>query len=242
MKTIGTLLMILVSSVSLAAQAKSAKRIDLSKDVDTLGGNKALLEMAHAIDPENRARIVQKRAVDRYNRFELGVSYGGLFGGDSYVRTQNMGLSADFHLTPRWSVGARYVDHGNSLTPEGERAFREAEEAYRTGGRSFVVPDVDYAMRSALAVVSWYPIYGKTNLLDRGIAQFDMYLLAGGGQIQLSSGTTPLATAGAGIGIWINNHVTARAELRYQGYKDQIITGERQIHSAVASFGLGWML
>lgn len=241
MKSISVLLMILISSVSMA-QGKSGKRIDFSKDVDTLGGNKALLEMAHAIDPENRARIVQKRVVDRYNRVELGLSYGGLFGGDSYVRTQNLGVSADFHITPRWSVGARYVDHGNSLTNEGARAFREAEEAYATGGRSFSVPDVDYALRSAMAVLNWYPIYGKTNLLDRGIAQFDMYFLAGGGQIQLSSGWTGLTTAGVGIGVWINNHVTARGEIRYQNYRDQIITGERNINGAVASFGLGWML
>lgn len=235
-------LVILVSLSSALASAKSGKRIDFSKDVDHLGGNKALLEMAHAIDPENRARIVQKRAVDRYNRVELGVNYGSQFGGDAYVRTQNLGVSGDFHITPRWSIGARYYDYGNDLTAEGRRAFSEAEEAYSSGGRTYVIPDVDYALRSMMAVVNWYPIYGKTNLLDRSIAQFDLYFLAGGGQIELSSGWTSLATAGIGIGVWINNHLTTRAEIRTQGYQDEIISGPRRIQATTATIGLGWML
>lgn len=240
MKQLISVLILLV--ISSAALAQGKKRIDFGKDVDQLGGNRALLEMAHAIDPENRTRIVQKRAVDRYNRFELGLNYGGHFGGDAYVRTQSVGLNMDFHLSPRWSLGARYVDHGNDLSPEGRRAFSEAQQAYETGGRTFVVPDIDYARRSAFATVSWYPVYGKTNLLDRGIAQFDFYLLAGAGQVELSSGWTSLGTAGVGMGVWLNHNLTARGEVRYQNYKDQIITGSRQIHAAVATVGLGWML
>ncbi len=85
-------------------------------------------------------------------------------------------------------------------------------------------------------------MYGKTNLLDRGIAQFDMYLLAGGGQIELSSGWTTLMTAGGGVGIWMTKNFSARGEIRYQNYQDQIITGSRQIHGVVGTLGLGLML
>jgi outer membrane beta-barrel protein len=233
-------------SVAVTAQAqstksKSAKRIDVSKDVDSLGGNDALMEMAQAIEPENRSRIVQKRLVDRNTRFELGLSYGGNAGGDSYVRTQNIGGSIDFHINPKWALGLRYYDHGNSLTSEGSRVFKDASDAMKEG-RKYTNPDIDYPLNSQLAIISWFPIYGKINMFDAGIAQFDMYLLAGGGQIKLSSGSAGLVTAGAGVGLWLNNYVTARAEIRYQAYKDQIITGSRDIQNVVGTFGLGLML
>lgn len=240
MKLSLTLIMSLTLATSMA-MAQTKKRIDVSKDVDTLGGNRNLIEMAQAIDPENRSRIVQSRLVDRYNRFELGLSYSGVAGGDSYVTTQSLGAALDFHFTPRWSVGLRYNDYGNSLTPEGKRVFDEARADYAAGNTSRI-PDIDVPQQSAMAVINWYPMYGKTNLLDRGIAQFDMYLLAGGGQIELNSGWTTVMTAGGGVGIWMTQHFSARGEIRYQNYQDQIITGSRQIHGVVGTLGIGLML
>lgn len=212
------------------------------KQLDSLGGNKKISEMAAAMDPENRVRIVQKRLVDRNSALEIGVNYGAVAGGDSYLKTQNYGASVDFHFNPQWSLGARYYDYGNSLTAEGRRVFDQARAAYNAGGRSYIIPDIDFPLNSALAVVNWYPVYGKTNLLDWGIAQFDMYLLAGAGQIQLSSGNTGLYTAGAGVGIWMTKHLSARIELRYQNYKDQIITGSRNIQTTTGTVGLGIIL
>lgn len=234
----------LIMSLTLSATVAwgQNKRIDLDKDVDTLGGNRNLIKMAQAIDPDNRSRIVQSRLVDRYNRFELGLNFGGMAGGDTYTNTKTIGANLDFHFNPRWSVGFRYSDYGSSTTPEGERAFKQAREAYETGGVSFAVPDIDYPLSSMMGVVNWYPMYGKTNLLDYGIAQFDIYLLAGGGQIELSSGPTSVTTAGAGVGFWMTQRFSGRAEIRYQGYQDQIITGPRQIHGVMGTVGLGFML
>jgi outer membrane beta-barrel protein len=233
-------LMALVSLVSMQALAK--KNIDVSKDVDSLGGNQALVEMATAMDPDNRARVVQKRIVDRHNRLELGVSYGAVAGGDSYLRTQSLGAAADFHFTPRWSVGVRYYDYGNELTPEGQRSIDNAREAIKKGGYDSTAVDFDYPMNSVMGIINWYPIYGKTNLLDYGIAQFDMYLLAGGGSLQLSSGSTGIATAGAGIGFWVSQHFSIRSEVRYQTYEDTIYSGSRKIDTVVGQIGIGLML
>lgn len=230
------------AKASVKSQSQTAKRVDVEKDLDTLGGNDALLEKATALDPENRSRIVQKRIVDRDLRLELGVNYGGVAGGDPYLKTQNIGGAVDFHINPRWSFGLRYLDYGNDLTSEGARMLTDARARYDQGGRTYVIPDIDYPIQSAMAVVDFYPIYGKTNLLDMAIAQFDMYLLAGGGQIQLSSGWTSIYTAGAGIGFWIGQHMTIRTELRYQNYKDQIITGPRTINGIVGTAGIGFML
>jgi len=254
MKTLKTLTLssLLLASLSVAAAPKTAKKaapapqqqakqIDFSKDVDGLGGNDALLEMAEKLNPQTKSRIVQDRLVDRHNRLEVGINYGGVMGGTTYLQTQNMGATLDFHITPRWSIGARYNNFENKLTPEGQRAFDEARANYAAGTRATIV-DIDTPINSKLAVINWYPVYGKINFFDKAVAQFDFYLLAGGGQMELESGSTALTTAGLGFGLWMTKHLSARAEIRYQGYKDQIVTGERNINSAAATVGLGWIL
>lgn len=219
----------------------SAKQISSSEDIDSLGGNKELMEMAQKVRSSSRSRIVQERLVNRRNTLEFGLSYGSTFGGDAYLKTQSLGVSADYHFTPRWSLGARYYDYGSSLTNEGQRVFNEARAAYQAGGRATIV-DIDSPQNALLAVVNWYPIYGKTSFLDMGVTQFDIYLLAGGGTMVLSSGNTSLLTAGFGLGAWISKHVSARFELRYQKYEDQLITGSRSLDTTVGSLGLGWIL
>lgn len=214
---------------------------DVTADIDSLGGNEQLMNMAQNIKSESRSRIVQERIVDRRNRLEVGVNYGMNFGGDAYTKTQALGAALDFHITPRWSIGARYFDYGNSLSPEGKRIFDQAKANYQAGGRAYAV-DIDYPESSVMAVLNWYPVYGKTSFMDVGVTQFDMYLLGGGGQITLSSGSTAVYTAGLGIGAWISKHLTARAEIRYMNYNDKPVTGERNLNVVTGNLGLGWML
>ncbi len=225
------------------AAAKSvAKSVDVSKDVDTLGGNKALLEMAASMDPDNQARVVQNRIVDRRNRLELGISYGVVAGGDNYLRTQNLGAAADFHFNPRFSLGVRYYDFGNDLTPQGKRVFEEATAAHNAGGVNYSIPLIDAPQNSVLGVANWYPVYGKTNLMNWGIAQFDMYLLAGAGQITLASGPTSLYTGGAGVGFWVSQHFSIRSEIRYQNYHDKAYLESRSLNTVTGQIGLGLLL
>lgn len=242
MKALNLLLMVVFTASG--AFAQSAKRVD-AQDIDALGGNEGVIRMAKALDPENRARIVQKRTVDRNSRFEFGFGYGGVVSGDSYVRTQNLSGSIDFHINPRWSIGARYIDHSNDLTPEGDRVFSAARDAYNAGGRSYVMPDIDPAQRTAFAAVDWYPIYGKTNLFDAAIAQFDVYLTLGAGQVELEKeGWTTMTTAGVGLGLWLNKNWAIRGEFRAQNYTDTIGADEtkRNLTSTVASVGIGYLL
>ena len=76
----------------------------LSQRFDNMGGNKALMKKAKAIDSQNRFRIVQKRAVDRDYRLEFSMSYGFNAGGDSYINTQNIGANIDFHINPKMEL------------------------------------------------------------------------------------------------------------------------------------------
>ncbi len=219
---------------------------DLTQEMDALGANKALMKKARAIDPKNRVRVVQNREVDRYYRLELGLNYGMAAGGDPYVDTNVLGGHLDFHMTPRWSVGARYYNNSNNLNAEGKKVFDDAEARRAAGDNTFRRPGVDYAKDSWLGVINWYPLYGKLNLFDAGIAQFDIYLLGGAGQINLQSGTTPLYTAGGGVGIWLSQHFSTRLEARWQGYKDQIYDGvdttQRDINQTVLTATLGFLL
>jgi outer membrane immunogenic protein len=226
----------------LSASLSKAADIDLTKDFDSLGGNEAILERAKALDPKNRVRIVQNRIVDRENRLELGMNYGGVAGGQSYLNTSNYGAQADFHLTPRWSVGARYYSYLNSLTNEGERVFADAQQELANGGDYDDVPSIDYPKESVLGVINWYPMYGKLNFLDLAVTQFDLFLLAGGGSMHLSSGWTETYTAGGGMGFWWTQHLSTRLEARWQTYADQSYRGSERYNLTVATITMGFLL
>lgn len=226
-------LLLLAANVSFAA--------DLNTRVNSLGGNKELIRKAKALDPDNKMRVVQRRAVDRTLRLEFGVNYGLVSGGDPYLNSQTVGGLLDFHINPHWSVGARHYEHYNELTPEGRRVFDDAK-AMSASGDPYVKPAVDYPLSSTLAVVSLYPFYGKLNLFDMGVAQFDVYVLGGYGQMKLESGSAPTWSAGGGIGLWMSQHFSSRLETRYQAYEDKIYTGSRDMNIVVTTFSIGFLL
>lgn len=230
----------------LSLLALNAWSEDLSGKMDALGANRDLMRKAKAIDPENRVRVVQNRDVDRYYRLELGVNYGMAAGGDPYVDTTILGGQMDFHFTPHWSVGARYANYNNSLSSEGQRVFDDAETRAAKGDTSFRRPGLDYAKDSWLGVLNWYPIYGKMSLFELGISQFDVYMLGGAGQINLGSGSTPLYTAGGGVGIWFTQHFASRLEARWQGYQDRVYDGlgteKRDINQTMLTATVSFLL
>ena len=227
--------------------AGTAMAADLSKEMDALGANRELLKKAKAIDPNNRVRVVQNRDVDRHLRLEIGFNGGAVVGGDPYVNSSVLGGQVDFHITPRWSVGARYQNIANSLNSEGRQVIQNAENKREAESSGFRQPGLDWAKDSWLAVVNWYPIYGKMNLFDVGVSQFDVYLLGGAGQINLqSSGMVPLYSAGAGVGLWLTQHFATRFEARWQGYQDRIFDGvntyNRSINQTVLNMSLSFLL
>lgn len=219
---------------------------DLAGKMNALGANKELMKKAKAIDPNNRVRVVQNREVDRHMRLELGVNYGMAAGGDPYVATNVLGGQLDFHISPRFSVGARYLNNQNSLNAEGKKVFEAAEIEARTNNNNFRKPGTDFAKDVWLAVGNWYPIYGKMNWFDAGISQFDVYLLGGAGQINLTSGTAPVYTAGIGLGVWWTQHFASRLEARWQGYNDKILVQNeiqgREINQTMLTASVSFLL
>lgn len=214
------------------------------EDFDSLGGNQILLEKAKALNPETVTSIVQSRTVSRRNRFELAPEYSGTFGGDTYSRTQSLGMNVHFHLTPRWSIGAKYNHSFNRLTAEGEEMVDRAYQDFLNNPKASEapIPELDYQKSEMMALVNWYPVYGKINLLDKAVAQFDGYLVGGAGQVELKSGSTSTYTLGAGVGFWLSPRFSTRVEMRYQRYEAQYLTGPKNLDLAVASMQMGWLL
>ncbi len=244
MKTNKLMMAVLLTLASSFVWAAEEGKEDLASDFDSLGGNKILLERAKALEPEMNTSIVQSRTVSRRNRVELAPEVSGTFGGDTYTRTRSVGMNMQYHFNPRWSLGMKYNHSFNALTPEGEALIDQAYADFQKnpGKPTTAYPELAYPKAETLALINWYPIYGKMNLLDRGVAQFDFYMIGGYGQVQLNTGTVPTLTGGAGVGFWINQNISSRIEMRYQNYKAPYLNGEKELDLAVASFQMGYIL
>lgn len=233
------LLVILLASLNAAAAESEAEA-----DFDSLGGNTILLERAKALEPEKNISVVQTRTVDRRHRVEIAPEFAGTFGGDSYTRTKAIGINVNYHFTPRFSVGLKYNYAFNSLTKEGDQMVNQAYADYLADSENPATPypEIDYMKDEALALLNWYPFYGKLKVTDARVVQFDVYALAGGGQARLLSGNAPTYTAGGGIGFWITQNFSTRLEMRYQNYTARYQTGERDLDLTIGSLQMGWIL
>lgn len=212
-------------------------RADIMEDFDSLGGNDVLMEKAKALEPDAQISVVQDRVVNRHKRFEIAPEFASVLGGDSYLDTRGFGLNAHFHINPYWSLGVKYNSMRNELSPEGNNLITDSGLLGKN-----IVPELDYPKDQVLATVNFYPIYGKLNMFNKGIVHFDVYALAGYGQINLKSGQKATMTAGGGIGFWISQHLTTRFEMRYQNYETERSNGTSKMELTVASLQVGYML
>jgi len=234
--------LVLLSVFSIVATA--APKAEPEADFDSLGGNTILLDRAKALEPEKNVSVVQARVVDRRHRVEISPEFAGTFGGDAYSRTKTIGLNLNYHFNPRFSVGLKYNYAFNSLTTEGDSMVNKAYADYLADPENPATPypEIDYMKDEALALLNWYPFYGKLKLTERSVVHFDVYALGGGGQARLLSGPTTTYTAGGGIGFWLSQHVTARLEMRWQNYTAKYLSGEKDLDLTVGSVQMGWLL
>jgi outer membrane beta-barrel protein len=121
-----------------------------------------------------------------------------------------------------------------------DRAYADYLEDPANPDQGF--PQLNYPKSETLALINWYPFYGKISLFEKAVAHFDFYFIGGYGQVALKDGSTPTYTGGAGLGFWLSPHVSSRIEMRYQNYKAQYFTGEKSMDLAIASMQLGWLL
>ena len=204
----------------------------LMEDFDSLGGNDVLLKRARLLQPKKEIRVVQNRVVQRRLRSEISPHYSRVFGGDSYLETQFLGLDYRFHISPNWALGLSYSEFFNNLSSEGDFLIRQE-------GR---VPDLDYPKRSFEALFNYAPFYGKINFFNQAIVQFDVYGLASYGSLVLNSGPTTTYSLGVGLGLWISQHLTGRLEIRNRYYEAQREDGGVDKVTTVLTGSVGYML
>ena len=168
----------------------------------------------------------------RLMKIELGIN--------PFLNTSSLGGLAELHISPKFSLGVRYANFDNSLNSEAQNRYDLAKQNPQSS--SSIIPEIDSPFNSTHGVISWYPVYGKMNLLDLGISQFDIYFLGGYGQVKLKSGVSDSWTVGGGIGLWLNQYVTSRFEIRHQAYQDQVVTGARDMDMTFITFSMGVLL
>ncbi len=240
-RTIAAFALALIAAAALTVLASGAQA-QVSQDLKSLGSNKDVNKRAASLESRSRVAIVQNRTVKRDWRPEIGVQYAPVAFGDSYLQTQNLGLNADLHISPKFSLGVRYSKAYTNFTNEGRAQYQAAQDA-ANAGKKLDIPGVDVPQETILGVVNWYMTYGKINFFDTSVVQFDIYALAGGGQVTLkNAGNVGTWTAGGGVGFWLNQHLTSRFELRYQNYSDKVGSGTRNLDLVVAGFGLGLLI
>jgi outer membrane beta-barrel protein len=212
-------------------------KADLMEDFDSLGGNDVLYEKAKDLNPEQKVYVVQDRIVNRNWRMEFSPEYASVLGGDNFLNTRKYGFNVHLHVNPKFSFGVRYMSMTNTLSQDGENLISDTSQV----GRAFV-PDIDFPKDEMLGQFSIYPIYGKMNLADLGIAHFDVYMTLGMGRMNLRSGSSSTWQAGGGVGFWISQHFSSRLELRYQNHKAQRTAGEYDVNTTVAGLQFGYLL
>lgn len=226
----------IIFSLILVLAFAGTAQADVMEDFNGLGDNKELFDKAKALHPEMEVTVVQKRVVERRNRLETAIEAASYLGGDTYADTYGYGLNLHYHITPRWSIGAKYTYFTNQLSKEGSYLINDSD----ANGQG-IIPAIDYPKSNIMGMINFYPFYGKMNVFGN-ITHFDIYGFLGGGTITLESGGTPVYTAGAGIGLWWSQHLTTRAEARYQTYEATRYNGPADIENTVISLQMGYLL
>jgi outer membrane beta-barrel protein len=205
---------------------------DILKDFDSLGGNDVLMDRAKALQPEKNVSIVQNRIVDQKWRNEFSAGYTNVVGGDSYLQTQMLSLDYHLHINPYWTVGVGYFSAFNQLSSEGRFLIDQQK----------LVPDIDQPDTGYEVLGNFAPIYGKLNMFNMGIVQFDVYALGSYGKIKLKSGETSTYTYGAGFGLWLSQYLTTRFEIKQRYYQAQRFGGATDINTTTVGLSFGYML
>lgn len=215
-----------------------------SDPFDALGGNRSLLKRVQALNPEISGEVVQNRFVKRERRFEIAPEWSLALGGDTYVRTQSLGLNGYYHVTPQFSVSLKYQHAFNRLTPEGHAMVQSAYAEYQQNPAApeGLMPEVNPTLSHQLLAFQWYPVYGKVSWLGKSVTQFDVYLNAGFGSVELLKGRSVSQQLGGGIGLWLSPRMSLRGELFWQGYEAQYMTGLRDMNLTQLSLQMGWLL
>lgn len=236
MKTILSHLVLAASIFILTSTGKASEELN----VDGLGNYADTLKNIKETSGVKEVRVIQDRLVSRKFRNEFSIGYNNFLSGNPYLLTQTLNLGYNFSFNRFVSVGVSYFTARNGLSQEGRNLINN-DIPDRVPNSQRILPTVDSIKGGYEASVQLSPFYGKVNMFDY-IAHFDIYALAGIGQMQMTSGNRQTLSYGAGLAFWWSNHWNTRVEFKNLQYRTESIAGSSNITSSVAGLSLGYML
>lgn len=233
----------MVTLISFILTLQNLFAADLLKDFESLGGNQSLYEKAKALNPESDVSVVQGRIVDRRLRHEIDLNMGNYISGNPYMNTDVLGLGYQFHISPKWSVNLQGSYFFNNFSKEAKNLIYNDFKVGSVGSDTGLVPAIDWQKNSYELNINYYPLYGKFSFFDFSIVHFDLYGILGAGQTTLArSGQKFMYNYGAGLGLWLSQHLSARLEFKVNNFEAEIFAKKIDYSPKQLSMTVGWLL
>ena len=181
--------------------------------------------------PVQKIHVLEQRPFTEAGRWEISV-FAPVQVNPKFTVHAGVSVEAAYHLRENLAVqlGVSYFPLAVQSTLS-EELLTKASEAPETAEAFLLRAD-------AVAGLELMPVYGKLNVFDGKILRLGIYLNAGIGlaktRLQLrpstdeftgrtfgDTGYRPMASLGAGLRVFVNDHITVRLELRdfaYSGY------------------------
>ena len=201
---------------------------DLSKKLDGLN---IPSDKVTPLLSEEDLYAVNERYSSLSNRFEFTLFGAHDFAADAHMDSKQTGATMRYHINSRWSLGARYTEYFNELTPSGEALFEQEQ----------LLPDSDFALKSSDAFINFNTVYGKVRLTRDTVVYFDQKIYLGYGNVSLSSGETQMYLADLGLSFWVGKKMSARFGVKNEFYTQKRINGDDNVHNAMGYLEIGYL-
>jgi len=213
-------------TVSFSSFAQSSSELELKLDALNVPDDKVT-----PVISEDKLYVVNTRYSSLINRHEIGLMGANNFTSDSHLTTQNVSGTYRYHINGKFGLGLRYSRFTNKLTSAGQKLFADKK----------ILPDTDYALNSKEIFVNYNTIYGKLRLTEDSVVYFDQYASLGAGKIKLASGEKNVFSLDLGFAFWLGQHGSSRFGLKNEFYKQQQLSGARNVHNVVGYLELGYL-
>lgn len=222
MKSIFSFLL-LVTSTSVIAQTDLTKKLDDLRIPD---------DKVSPMVTEDNLYIVNKRYSSLVNRHEVSLAGANNFSSVSHIDNTALTAAYRYHINSTFSLGIKYSDYYNELTPAGEKLYKEEK----------ILPDTDFAYKSTSAFLGVNTFYGKMRLTDETIIYFDQYVNLGYGDIELSrNGVQKMINVDLGFVFWGGKHISTRIGLNNEFYSQRKVDGLSNVHNMMGYFEVGYL-
>jgi outer membrane beta-barrel protein len=215
--------------LSLLILTTTALAEDLKKELENLNVPN---DRVTPLLSEDQLYVVNERYSSLTNRHELSMQLGNNFTAPSHMISTQRGLSYRYHLNPKWSFGARYVQINNQLSDSGQQLLQLNE----------LVPDTDYATDSMDIFASFNTTYGKLRIGSNQVVYFDQYIALGAGTINMGNGTERMLNLDVGFDFWIGKNYSLRLGIKNEFFEYTKLSGARaNRYNAQGYLGFGYL-